>query len=529
MPNSSCQWPHRLANKNIIAIVGGGVSGLYSAWKLGLAGNQVVLFEASERFGGRMETINMEGFVAEYGPMRFEPTLQPTFAKMIQDLGLEFVDFVGPSAEDIYFPKYDLLPEEEDLDALELLKRGIMLVMGQNPSDQGWIDSLTEDDYRRFRHSQKLKERYLWKLGFWNALSADGNLSHQALMKIRDTGTFYHMLPENLNAIEWIIWWLRALKTVGQKLATVKEGTGRITLELLKRLYELPNVEIYSCNKLLSFSENKEQQNHLDLIFETREGKKLATVDRLILAMPKLPLLKLASSLPKNIADQLDSVNGFAMLKIFYVTDSPWWEPTQKPQQYANRMPTRELHYWRRNKGEKDDGYGMVLLYTDTPATEYWKHYIINPKNHDCAEIDKNSDLITEFSNFIARDVKRALETDKHANIVRLNNNAKKIFSDRTLQETAKYIQDSIVTYGIRDWACEPYGAGNHGWQPGVQSWIVQEAFKAFTLGSGHKNVHICGEAYSDYQGFIEGALNSAHLVLDELLDDCFKTLIQYG
>ena len=27
-------------------------------------------------------------------------------------------------------------------------------------------------------------------------------------------------------------------------------------------------------------------------------------------------------------------------------------------------------------------------------------------------------------------------------------------------------------------------------------------------------NVHIVGEAYSDYQGFIEGALNSAELAL---------------
>ncbi|MBW4563371.1 MAG: hypothetical protein KME32_19930 [Mojavia pulchra JT2-VF2] len=29
-----------------------------------------------------------------------------------------------------------------------------------------------------------------------------------------------------------------------------------------------------------------------------------------------------------------------------------------------------------------------------------------------------------------------------------------------------------------------------------------------------HKNIHICGEAYSDYQGFIEGALRSVQDVL---------------
>lgn len=522
MATQECQWSVQQKDEKIISIVGGGVSGMYCAWKLGMAGKRVVLLEAShDRFGGRMETVEMNGFLAEYGPMRFEPTLQPTFARMIHDLDIEFVEFVGPSAEDINFPQYDLLPEEEGLDALQLLKRGIMLIMGQSPDNQEWIDAQTEESYRRFRRTQKLHGKYLWKMGFWNALSADGILSHQALMKIRDTGTFYHMIPENLNAIEWVIWWLRALKTVGQELATIKGGTEKITEELLNRLHNLDNVEIYSAHKLVSFGECNDKQNRLKLVFETNNGQQHAIVDRLILALPKLPLTRLSTSLPKNISEQLNTVNGFAMSKVFFVTDSPWWEPSQKPQQYANRMPTRELHYSRREPGEGDDGYGMVMLYTDTPATEYWRHYIVDAKNHDRAEIDSNNELIEEFAKFIARDVKRALESeslesDSQSNTVQLNANAKKIFAERSLQETAQYIQDSIITYGIRDWASAPYGAGNHGWQPGVQSWKVQEAFKAFSVGSGRKNVHICGEAYSDYHGFIEGALNSAHLILDE-------------
>jgi monoamine oxidase len=44
------------------------------------------------------------------------------------------------------------------------------------------------------------------------------------------------------------------------------------------------------------------------------------------------------------------------------------------------------------------------------------------------------------------------------------------------------------------------------------------DAFKAFDFGSGAKNVHIVGEAYSDYQGFVEGALNSSELALDTIL-----------
>ena len=112
----------------------------------------------------------------------------------------------------------------------------------------------------------------------------------------------------------------------------------------------------------------------------------------------------------------------------------------------------------------------------------------------------------------MARDIKRSLENNETH--LRLNAHSKLVFSEQTLAEATAYIKKSIITYGIRDWARAPYGAANHGWQPGVRSWKVMESFKAFDFGSGAKNVHIVGEAFSDYQGFVEGALNSSELAL---------------
>lgn len=72
-------------------------------------------------------------------------------------------------------------------------------------------------------------------------------------------------------------------------------------------------------------------------------------------------------------------------------------------------------------------------------------------------------------------------------------------------------IRQAVTSYGIRDWAREPFGAGCHVWQPGVESWKVRERLAAFGANeaTGPANIHICGEAFSDYQGFIEGALRS--------------------
>jgi hypothetical protein len=63
-------------------------------------------------------------------------------------------------------------------------------------------------------------------MGFWNLLSEV--LSHHALTKLRDLGTFYHLIPENPNAVEWLIFWLRGFRTSNQ-LVGIKGGMQRIT------------------------------------------------------------------------------------------------------------------------------------------------------------------------------------------------------------------------------------------------------------------------------------------------------------
>jgi len=60
-----------VAKSNVI-IVGGGISGLYTAWRLGTATTlKVLVLEADDRFGGRYLSCKMPGgFVADLGAMR---------------------------------------------------------------------------------------------------------------------------------------------------------------------------------------------------------------------------------------------------------------------------------------------------------------------------------------------------------------------------------------------------------------------------------------------------------------------------
>ena len=154
----------------------------------------------------------------------------------------------------------------------------------------------------------------------------------------------------------------------------------------------------------------------------------------------------------------------------------------------------REIHYFRRAQEQDHDGHGMVLLYVDRPSTEFWRHYIVDAERHGRAEVDQNASIVDAFALFVARDVKRSLESDQTPSL-KLTEHALRLFSDMSLSEPTGYIRGSIITYGIRVWARAPYGAANLGWQPGVRSWEVMDAFKAFDFGSGAKNMHIAGEA----------------------------------
>lgn len=55
-----------------VAIVGGGIGGLYTAWRLMRSTKlKIALFEASDRFGGRYHTVLMPGgFAADLGAAR---------------------------------------------------------------------------------------------------------------------------------------------------------------------------------------------------------------------------------------------------------------------------------------------------------------------------------------------------------------------------------------------------------------------------------------------------------------------------
>ena len=121
------------------------------------------------------------------------------------------------------------------------------------------------------------------------------------------------------------------------------------------------------------------------------------------------------------------------------------------------------------------------MVYSDRPYINFWSNYV-TIEYHEGTEIGCNKELPLMFA--------------------------------RRMQ----IHPDRIIMYGIRDWGRDPYGAACHIWKPGIRSWKVSQELEAFSLNESEtKNVHICGEAFSDFQGFMEGSLRSANNVMKKM------------
>lgn len=77
-----------MSSRRDVVIIGGGISGLTSAFRLKSEGFSVKLLEKTEKFGGVLQTQKKQGFITEMGPNTVLET-SPLVSQLIRELGLE--------------------------------------------------------------------------------------------------------------------------------------------------------------------------------------------------------------------------------------------------------------------------------------------------------------------------------------------------------------------------------------------------------------------------------------------------------
>ncbi|MFZ2019034.1 MAG: NAD(P)/FAD-dependent oxidoreductase [Methyloceanibacter sp.] len=97
---------HKKPVPHTVAIVGGGVAGLTAAYRLHAAGASPVLFEASNRWGGRMFTQYdfYKGMFCELGG-EFVDTDHEDLQTLAKEVGVEMENLTADGGDDLYFFK----------------------------------------------------------------------------------------------------------------------------------------------------------------------------------------------------------------------------------------------------------------------------------------------------------------------------------------------------------------------------------------------------------------------------------------
>lgn len=135
-----------------VLVVGGGITGLASAYALGKAGVTTLLVECSARLGGKVRTETIDGFVIEHGPDSFV-SYRPAGLQLCRELGLgdaiirpqePRTVFIRTGGRFLRFPEGMglVLPtkirpflESELFSPLEKLRMGLDLVLPRNGTE----------------------------------------------------------------------------------------------------------------------------------------------------------------------------------------------------------------------------------------------------------------------------------------------------------------------------------------------------------------------------------------------------------
>lgn len=479
---TDCRDNAMAADCHDIAIVGGGFTALYIAHRViaatATATARIVILEAGTRLGGRILTEKRLGHVMEFGPMRFEPDLQPNFASLLRELGIDTQQFPPYTAPHLP-PDFNALTLEEigavvgDVDTpppFSLLRHGLKQLLGCAwDLDNDDIKDANRDARKAWlKRNCRFQGQYLWDLGLWEALASV--LSKNAIDYIMQYGTFYHMISLNPNAADSISFMLDILATSKLHLITIAEGTGAIVDALWERVGGAVSLRMGA---------------RVVRVTEATAGVELQCADgsrvhaEHVVFTCQQAGLKSIEGLGACLQGVLDSVMLIKLYKIFVVLKNPPWtaDTVPKPNTHAEKLPCREIHYYY----SQETGTGMIMIYGDEPSLHYWRSFL--KRDSGClphrGHNERMKDVLLKYLGAMFPGAGGWFE---------------------------------IVDYSILDWSS--IGTGVHMWRPGYVSADVAEQLKSF---GKNDRLHVCGETYSTYQGFLEGCIRTANAVIPAL------------
>jgi monoamine oxidase len=518
------------------AIVGGGVSGVYSAWRLQRAnpGARIVVFEGGGHIGGRLLSVrppDIPNMVAELGGMRILPAVQPRIRSLLTEL-----NHILPPAEQIATYPFPVDRDQNiaflrgvhlrlsDFTAhpdqvpyhLSFLERGgtagSIIVNAIEQIVPGITDpSLGEAERQRLAQQASFAGRPLHEQGFWNVLMRV--ISNEAYQLAADAGGYNSTLT-NWNAADAIPWYLSDFGINPQYLG-FKNGFQEVPLRLAQ-LFQGAGGEIRFHARLDGFQRAGDA-------FELRVQGKVVRARTLILAMPRrsLDLVMPGAPLLREIQALIASVTPRPLFKLFTTYTNPWWRAagcmtagTYMPVESGRTvtdLPVRQTYYWPTDSGQPATGGPSMLMasYDDGTNIGFWDG--LRPQRR--AAWAEGREIAEPDEPFISPRPHGEQPGTAWSDYKAPRRMVAEVVRQLATIHGLSYTPE-VQSAAFRDWGSDPFGGGWNSWNIGVKSWEVKpRIIKPFD----DLPLYICGEAYSDAQGWVEGALQTADLMLEKL------------
>jgi len=495
-----------------VAIVGAGVAGNYIAWRLlsEQPNLKIAVIEQSARIGGRLYSEHVNGVktvAVEHGGMRFsrnhklltslvEHLELPTrpFKSVLADVNPIFVRNHHTSLKQLAAgdrPPYSVPAELGTTDPGEILPASVIAFLQRQAITPGpandLIHCLDKADFNGKSFSQLSFKEFLHHV-----------CDAEVFNYYNDVHGYWVDTHDNVSARELLLGFLPFVSD--SDTITISNGMQSLPLKL-SDLAAKSGCQYLLRSRLAAISRSLDR---FELAVKSAGSDQSIIATTVVLALPpnRLKSIDGLDQLAPGLGSKLNSVVEIQAIKTHFVYESAWWQDLSITDGEARTdLPMRQCLYMggdynqvtASNNNQPEIGANQatpqhsVLLasYTDSGASDFWRSLALT--DHPAEHLPASTDQTLACPEPVVRELTAQLE--------RLHG-----------QRIAEPIWASLC-----DWKQQPSGVATHSWRAGI---VSSTAIPNIRHPNSEIPLYICGEAFSQEQGWVNGALRSAEALL---------------
>ncbi len=503
-----------------VAVVGAGISGIYSAWRLGAASPtaRVQIFDGSDRVGGRLLSVVPPGIPTarvEIGGMRYTSS-HVQVAGVVKYLGLATENFVVGQPNNIAYVRgrrlrtkdltnakkipYDIAPK--DLKGLKTgfpalaAERFLQIVLKKKKVDLKTVDWLSVARTGRYEgHAlTDLTMRYLFTRA----------VGHEAFQFAYDTSG-YDSIFSTWNAADGFPWNLDDYGTA-VTYSHVTDGYLMMALKL-QQLFERGGGKVQLRHRLVRFDRVTLDDGSVGVRLEFAVGVRNKPVTvlarKLILAMPRRAIELIEPSgvvldaTNRVVRALIESVTPIPLFKIALAYRTRWWEKLGITKgQTVTDLPIRQCYYWPIE--DPKTKHGVILVYDDGSDLDYWAALRSTKHGGIFKNAEATNGAATHLPHWNDFGAPKLMVEEVHRQLLEIHG----VKPRATIEP---------FSAAFMDWGTDPFGGGANFWPLHVKS---HDVARKILQPMPTEPVYVCGDAYSHAQGWVEGALATAEEML---------------